>query len=109
MHNTNACKAGGALSAHPEMAEARNLATEPGFVEEQAERNTGDCRGQLSAEQFAMALAQLRAKLTPRGWTVGPGSQPGSVIAIRWGRLVTLADMQAAGEFTARVLGGAEQ
>ena len=55
MHNTNACKAGGALSAHPEMAEARNLATgRPGLVEEQAERNTRDCAGDSLADQLTL-------------------------------------------------------
>ena len=100
MHiSSSAEKAGGALSAHPEMAEARNLATGPGFVEQQTERNSGDSAAtaaplQSDSKQFATLAARaalLRCVLRP--------SEGGYLITrTGWGLsrfLVSLADVES--------------
>jgi hypothetical protein len=67
MTNTNACKAGGALPARPEMAEARTCSGVSGFVEGQTERNGSDFASRCAGVQgVSHADAKTFATLAAR-------------------------------------------
>ena len=89
MTNTNACKAGGALPARPEMAEARTCSGVSGFVEGQTERNGSDfasrCAGALSAGHAERALLAIEGESYARAYLdrLNAGTaQPGELSAL---------------------------
>lgn len=94
-------RAGGALSD-----ETLALAGNEGPEECQQTQRTdeADFRSPRAPDQL-QALAVLAERLRPAGWVIALGTNPGSFVAMRWGRTVELATVRAAGAFADKVTG----
>ena len=98
MNNTNACMARGVLSAPPEMAEARNLATGSGFVEE-TQGNTKDSAASVAVVQNqAKVFATLAARAALLRCVLRCTETGYVITRTGWGlsrHLVSLADVES--------------
>ena len=99
MHNTNACKAGGALSAHPEMAEGLSCITSQAPEDHQTERNSCDSAAEAASMQsHSKVFATLAARAALLRCVLRNTEDGYLVTRTGWGlsrSLPTLADVES--------------